>query len=256
MIKNDVVFWQAGCEIVSTILEEKQENNPWHFEHKRLIEVFSGNIAEKLALQDILPKLRIILSDMDYEKIDTMRKNGKEQNAIHLLLLLMHRRRSDWYRIFLKALIETESKIWNSRKPIRTADSKDHIPLSQLIDPDFVEKLMNETLAIQGNSLDSVAEDSAENMVDTDSLSPRPVSTGEMFISSNEEFASHSELPVDFQPMDTGSSCDRVKKPRVPSCECGCCADVLAELSSHKMELASLRNEIMELKVILMKNLK
>lgn len=92
-----------------------------------MIDIFSQNIEEKLKLDVILPHLKELFFEEDYEAIDSELTAGKPRCAIRLMLLFMHRKKEDWYLAFMNALLKNGHEL-----------------LVQHIDPDYYKKKVDE----------------------------------------------------------------------------------------------------------------
>ncbi|PVD20458.1 hypothetical protein C0Q70_18614 [Pomacea canaliculata] len=125
-------FTEVGSELIVKALKGETPNDTWHTERKAMIDIFSQNIEDKLKLDVILPHLKELFFEEDYEAIDSQLAAGKTRCAIRLMLLFMHRKKQDWYLAFMNALLKN-----------------DHELLVQHIDPDFYKKKVDEAGGIK-----------------------------------------------------------------------------------------------------------
>lgn len=214
--------------ILQTLLGEKSDD-PWLDDqaNRKLIELFSKDIERSLRLGHLLSKMlqKELIRREDMEKLRVLIRDGKEREAIAVLVLLMHRNSSTWYSDFLTILYE---------------EDEHHKELAKLIDPGFCEKKMeqNKRLAAMGNR-SSAAEHGAG---DGPTLTPSMVRNMGNNSRGREKDLGDKSLPQAQQPHH--ARYEGQITPVEATCTCKCCAQVLAEVASLRSELAELKSQI------------
>ena len=241
--------------ILQTLMGERSQADPWldDQDNRRLIELFGQDIRQHLRLEQLLNKLyeKNLIRREDMGKLQALVRDGKEREANGVLVLLMHRNSTDWFRDFMSILYETDEH---------------HMELAKQIDPGFCQKKLEgkknspEEVSMDQDSLTAVADPGERNSAAVQD--PRGSATNQLSGSSGDGAAStgmdHSGareenvgagiLPQTQQPpllcAGNGQQAATAGKPRQATCACGCCAQLLTEVSSLRLELAEMKSLI------------
>lgn len=218
--------------ILQTLLGEKSDD-PWLDDqgNRKLIELFSQDIERSLILEPLLSKMlqKKIIHHEDMGTLRALIHDGREREAIAVLILLMHRNSTTWFSDFLTILYE---------------EDEHHKELAKIIDPGFCEKKLEQKkpLAAMGKR-SSAAEHGAG---DGPTLTPSMVRNMGSNSGGGEKDLGDKSLPQAQQPHHTGYEGQTTPADRTgeATCTCKCCAKVLAEVASLRSELAELKSLI------------
>ena len=217
--------------IVQTLLGEKSDD-PWLDDqaNRKLIELFSQDIERSLRLEHLLSNLlqKELIRREDMAKLRVLIRDGKEREAIAVLVLLMHRNSSTWFSDFLTILYE---------------EDEHHKELAKLIDPGFCEKMeQNKRLAAVGNQSSAAEHGAGDGPPLTPSMARNMGSNSR----GGEKDLGDKSLPQAQQPHHARYEGQITLAGRTgeATCTCKCCAQVLAEVASLRLELAELKSQI------------
>ncbi|KAK7115216.1 uncharacterized protein [Littorina saxatilis] len=220
--------------ILSTLLEEKgREDDDWldNQDNVKLIDWFSQDIEQHLKLEELLPMMvqkKLILED-DKKKLCGLLREGSDRYANAVVLMLMHRHTSDWYKVFLTTLYDADDH---------------HRELAKLIDPGFCQKrIEQQKAASQAVSHDEEARSArprpavstirASGGVAPEGSTSLVVNMGGRSGAREKDMGDKSVLQTDHsdpQPSDQRAACG-----------CRCCVQVLSEVQSLRSEVAEIK---------------
>ncbi|KAK7498985.1 hypothetical protein BaRGS_00009794 [Batillaria attramentaria] len=247
---------EGASDILDVLLEEKPERedgkDEWHKEHSTLIDAFSKTIRETLNLRCVLgPLLReeLIYPD-DVERLERAIRVGPHSRAVGTFLLILHRRKPrSWYEPFMTILYDSG-----------------YAELAKLIDSHFCEKLEKKRAEAQkdseeadtvGTGGEDVRHTDPQGGGEEDDQQARPQTSLSHAPPATQGALEDSPVLERQQNQPTAARERASPEGAAAACTCGSCARLMAEMAAMKSELigelASLRSDVAEMKLMLLK---
>ncbi|KAK7498984.1 hypothetical protein BaRGS_00009793, partial [Batillaria attramentaria] len=158
---------QDGASLILDTLLEEKEGDLWHTERRNLIDVFKKDLQEALDLERILPAAldKELIHKEDADNLKTMIKDGSHARAIGTFLIILHRRKTEWYKDFLTILHDHNYK-----------------NLAETIEPGFGKKLREQRAHTEQEEMKRVDREAAASRRgggESRHADPRPAAEGE-----------------------------------------------------------------------------
>nr|KAG5708025.1 hypothetical protein BaRGS_025163 [Batillaria attramentaria] len=158
---------QDGASLILDTLLEEKEGDLWHTERRNLIDVFKKDLQEALDLERILPAAldKELIHKEDADNLKTMIKDGSHARAIGTFLIILHRRKTEWYKDFLTILYDHNYK-----------------GLAETIEPGFGKKLLEQRAHTEQEEMKRVDREAAASRRgggESRQADPRPAAEGE-----------------------------------------------------------------------------